>query len=223
MKIISLVNSKGGVGKTTLCINLAREMQIHLNAKDEIIKKSKVLLVDADAQGSIRDWHDQGGHLLIDMIAMDRRQAISNLRYTNMNYDYVFIDTPGSTSEIMATAISISDLVLIPIQPSPYDIWASADTVQLVKNRQALADGQPHGRFILNRCMPHTNISKDAKDYLHQSAFPYFNTSIHQRVIFAESANRGCTIYESGNALAIDSIKALGGELREVLDGNKHD
>jgi chromosome partitioning protein len=219
LKIISLINSKGGVGKTTLCINLAREMLLHLCAKEEKPKDAKVLLVDADPQGSIRDWHEAGGHVILDMIAMDRMQAIASLRTTNLSYDYVFIDTPGKVGEIMASAIAISDLILVPVQPSPYDIWATADTIELVKNRQALAaNGTPKAQFVLNRCIPNTNISADAKEYLHKSIFPHLHTSICNRVIFAESANRGCTVFESGNQMAIDSILSLGKEVRGVLE-----
>lgn len=217
MKIISLVNSKGGVGKTTLCINLARQMQMHICAKEQKPKDAKVLLVDADPQGSIRDWHDAGGHVLIDMVSLDRKSAIIQLRDMNMDYDFVFIDTPGKVDEIMCSAIAVSDLVLIPVQPSPYDIWASMDTIELVKNRQAIANDKPECRFVLNRCIPNTIIASDVKAHMHKSAFKHLQTSISNRVIFAESAQRGCTIFESGNELAISSIKSLGDEMREVL------
>lgn len=228
LKIISLINSKGGTGKTTLCINLAMEMQKHLysemqKSKDDdgfyMIPLLKVLIVDADPQGSARDWHEAGGHELMNLIVLDRKQTLLNLGKMDLDYDFIFIDTPGRISEIATTAIILSDLVLVPIQPSPYDIWAASDTVEVIKQRQELTSGvQPIGRFVLNRCIPNTNIEKGAKEYLHKSAFPHFDTSIFQRVIYAESAAKGKTVFEFDNTQAIESIVSLGDEIRGALE-----
>jgi chromosome partitioning protein len=218
MKIISLINSKGGVGKTTLCINLARYVQIYLNPLTHENKNTKVLLVDADPQGSLRDWYEAGGHQWMDMIAVDRKSAVTNLKQTNLNYDFVFIDTPGKIGDILAAAISISDLILIPVQPSPYDIWASLDTVKLIETRQILTpDGSPDCRYILNRCIPKTNISKDVCEHLSKSTQIHLDSVIYQRVIYAETAKNGNTIFESQNHSAIHEVKKLGEEMMEVI------
>lgn len=218
MKVISLINSKGGVGKTTLCVNLAREMQKHICAKEERCKEAKVLLVDADPQGSLRDWHEAGGHELFELVALDRRTALMDLPILAQHCDYVFIDTPGKGSDIISAAIVLSDLVLVPVQPSYYDIWAASEVVNLIQQRQFLTSQvQPKGGFILNRCIPNTLISKDAKEYLHKSSFPYLNTFVNQRVVFAETTATGVTVFETNNQAAIDSINMLGDEIREVM------
>jgi chromosome partitioning protein len=203
------------------------EMQKHLrankqmseNSNELLWKDAKVLIVDADPQGTARDWHEEGGHKLIDLIVLDRKQTLHNLGKMDLDYDYIFIDTPGRVSEISTTAVVISDVVLVPIQPSPYDIWAAADTLEVVKQRQEITNGiQPIGRFVLNRCIPNTNIEKDAKEYLHKSAFPHFNTCIFQRVVYAESGAQGKTVFECNNRLAMDSIILLGTEIREAIE-----
>jgi chromosome partitioning protein len=226
MKIISLVNSKGGAGKSTLCINLAVEMQKHLYANKQISESSnellskdaKVLIIDADPQGTARDWHDEGGYKFIDLIVIDRKQTLINLPNLELDYDFVFIDTPGRISEITTSALIISDLVLVPIQPSPSDIWATSDTVEVIKQRQTITCGaQPIGKFILNRCIPNTLICKDAKEYLNKSAFPHILEPVYQRVAYAESLAKGQSIFESGNEQAMVSISKIGNEIREIL------
>lgn len=216
MKIISLVNSKGGTGKSTLSINLARYTQIHrcVNAEKHT---PKVLLVDSDQNGTVKDWHEAGGNKIIDAI-FGGKSVVSQLRTMNLDYDYIFIDTPGRVSEIMASAIVISDLVLIPVQPSAYDLWGTSDALEIVDSRQTVANGKPLCKFLLNRCRSNTNLSKDVKTYLHTSTHGQIHTNIEERVIFAESGQKGRTVFESGNLLAIDSIIGAGNEIMEILD-----
>ena len=103
MKIISLVNSKGGVGKTTLCINLARYVQMYHCSKLQSDINTKVLVVDTDPQGSLRDWHDAGGSNYLDIMIADKKSAVVQLPQIlkNSEYKYVFIDTPGTLNEII--------------------------------------------------------------------------------------------------------------------------
>lgn len=215
MKIISLVNSKGGTGKSTLAINLARYTQIHCCGNVEKLGK-KVLLVDSDQIGSLKDWHEAGGHETIDLI-VGGKSIVSQLRNMQLDYDYVFVDTPGRVSEIMAATIVVSDLVLIPVQPSPFDLWGTTDAVEIVEARHAINNGKPLCKFILNRCRQGTNIAKDVKTHIHTSTHGQIHTNIHERVAFAECVRRGTTVFESGNRLAIDSIIQAGNEMMEIL------
>jgi len=122
--IVSIQNQKGGVGKTTLAIHLAFGLS----------GKSHVLLVDSDPQGSARDWAaSRKDNLPFDLIAMDRPILHRDLPSLAKEYAYVIIDGPPRVSEIARSAILASDLVLIPIQPSPYDLWAAQETVKLVR------------------------------------------------------------------------------------------
>lgn len=222
MKIISLINSKGGVGKTTLCVNLAAYTHKHIYVDTDKCKntRSHVLVVDADPQGSIRDWSEAGGSENQIVIALDNKSLINNLESIGRSggYDFVFVDTPGHMADISAAAIAISDMVIIPVQPSPYDLWATSDVVDIITQRQRISGGQPECRYLLNRCIPNTLICKDVKEYLHTCVFKYFSTGISQRVVYADTAHKGQTIFDSHNRTAIDEFLKLGDEMMGVID-----
>jgi chromosome partitioning protein len=113
--IISIINEKGGVGKTTLTTNLAAAYQ----------RMGKtVLLVDSDPQGSLRDWHAAAGenNTHPPVVAMDRAVQFKDLAGLAANYDIVLIDGAPSVQELAVAAIKASHVVLIPVQPSPYDL-----------------------------------------------------------------------------------------------------
>lgn len=222
MKIISLINSKGGVGKTTLAINLARYVQLYHCNNLHHDKSTKVLVVDTDQQGSLRDWHDAGGAEYLDVLIADRKSVITQLPETlkKTNYEYVFIDTPGTMNEIIGSAISISDVVLIPLQPSPFDVWASKDVLEVIDTRHnALLTSLPKAFYVVNGCVKGTKAEKDVIDYLYKGKVVPLYQTVYRRVSYAESASSACTIFESNNKLAINEISLLGSQLLEQIKG----
>lgn len=212
MKIISLINSKGGVGKTTLAINLAAYLYHHT----PVHTAPRILVVDADKQGSVRDWQEaftgSENRYRFDVVAADRKATLASIKdvIEASNYAYTIIDTPGNISDITTTAISISDVCLIPICPSPYDVWATFDIVELIKTRQQVTDGLPVAAYVINRAIPNTRISKEVADYLETCALPIIGEPITQRVDYASSAKEGMTIYDTPNRAAKAEINALG-------------
>lgn len=128
MRVISFLNSKGGSGKTTLSTNLARAYAQ---------SSSQVLLVDSDPQGSARDWHAARENNPIPLVALDRPNALKNLASVGAGYDVVLVDGAAKLSQMISAA------VIIPVQPSPYDIWSISDLVDLIRARQEIADGRP--------------------------------------------------------------------------------
>lgn len=215
MKVISLLNHKGGVGKTTLCTNIAKGLQL-------IDESSNVLLVDSDQQGSLRDWHDASeGAIGINVIGADRRQMLlqSKALALSLNTDYMIIDTPGDMKEIHGAAVSISDLVIIPIRPSPYDIWATMDTIDLIKTSMS-ANNNLKAVFVINQAIQNSTITTDVIEALNMhSEIPLTNKHICHRVAFAKCANIGGTIYDSKDVLAIKEMYGLVKYIFELLWG----
>lgn len=216
MKIISFLNSKGGVGKTTLCVNIA----------DYLFSIGHtVLVVDADPQGSVRDWlESRPSHLItFDVIAADRKQTLLNLPHilkSTERYSHVLIDTPGKLTDIVASAISMSNLCLIPIQPSPYDVWSTQSIMELIKIRQEIARTLK-AAIVINRAIPNTIIGKEVMEELRKCDIPVLRQSVNQRVIYAHSAGIGETAINQKNMDAYNEVVSLGKEIQELLHENE--
>jgi cellulose biosynthesis protein BcsQ len=119
MKVIAVLNQKGGSGKTTIATHLARALQ--LDGAD-------VLLVVSDPQGSARDWAAVRDDQPVPVVGIDRPTIERDLKSVARK-DYVVIDGAPQAADLAVSAIKAADFVLIPVQPSPYDIWATADLV----------------------------------------------------------------------------------------------
>jgi chromosome partitioning protein len=131
--IIGVLNQKGGVGKTTIAINIAAVF-----ATDT---KNRVLLVDADPQGSSMAWSAaRESDPLFPVIGMAKPTLHKDLPELARDYDMVVIDGAPRVNELGRAAIMAADLVLIPVQPSPYDVWATTDIVGLVNEARTFKD-----------------------------------------------------------------------------------
>lgn len=186
--IIGVLNQKGGVGKTTIAVNLAATF-----AKDGL----RVLLVDADPQGSALAWSSaREAEPLFPVIGMAKPTLHRDLPEVAKNYDVVLIDGAPRVNELGRAAIMASDLVLIPVQPSPYDVWAATETVQLIREAQTFRP-DIKSAFVINRKITNTAIGRDVTAALAQfEDVPVLEASLTQRVIYAESAGQGLAVIE---------------------------
>jgi len=205
--VVAILNQKGGSGKTTIATNLAAFIHNEGN---------KILLVDADPQGSTRDWK-AAGDSPVPVVGLDRPTLAKDLPAISSDYDIVLIDGAPSIKEMAIAAIRIADYILVPVQPSPYDIWATADLIELIKARQEVTDGIPKASFIVNRTIKNTKLSQEISDVLKEYEIPVFSNRITQRVIYASSAAEGKTVIDSQDKTAIMEIKRLVMEFKEWL------
>ena len=117
--------------------------------------------------------------------------------------------------DIIAAAIKVSDFILIPIQPSTYDIWAASDLVELIKARQEVTDGQPQAAFIITRRIEGTKLGGDVRKALDEYELPVLSGTVTQRQIYPQTASDGHTVYEERISNRGQRGRGRGGKAKE--------
>ena len=209
MKVIAVLNQKGGSGKTTIATHLARALQL---------QGSSVLLVDSDKQGSARDWSAVNESNPVTVIGLDRPTLDRDLKNIS-DKDFVVIDGSPQATDLAVSAIKAADFVLIPVQPSPYDIWATSDLVDLVKQRIEMTDNRLKSAFVVSRAIKNTKIGSEVSEVLIEYGLPVLNAKIVQRIAYPNSAAIGKTVFEteSKTSDAVAEMNALANEVKSYL------
>ena len=205
--IVGVLNQKGGVGKTTLSVNLAACLAR---------TGARVLLIDADPQGSALDWAAaRQGDPLFSVVGFPRATIHKEIAQLGQGYDHIIIDGPPRVTDLARSAIMASDIVVIPVQPSPYDIWAAEEVVKLITEARVYKENIK-SVFVVNRKITNTAIGRDVREALAAYPIHVLNASIAQRVVFAEAAAQGQAIFEiEPTGPAVAEMEAVAAELVE--------
>ena len=207
MPVIALVGNKGGAGKTTLCINLASGLS----------RRTSTIVLDADPQRSSSQWRELAEHDdLVDVVdAVD--DVVGTVTQYRDRYDCVVIDCPPSVqSEQTRQALACCDLALVPVLPSPLDLWASVHVEKELEWARTVNPGIK-ALLVVNQLEARTRLSRMVQDALAEIPMPVAKTSISRRMAYRNAMLQGCSVLDAG-ASANDAARDIKQLVEEVVN-----
>jgi chromosome partitioning protein len=206
MATIALVGNKGGAGKTTLAVNLA----------SALAKTGSTLICDSDPQGSSLQWRliceNEQAPQVIDT-AWDLRQQLEQV---GQRHEHVLIDCPPSVNAMQThEALCAADVALIPVQPSPLDLWATVHMDHSIEQARKV-NPKLRALIVVNQLEPRTKLSKLVRQGIDELGMPAAQTAIHRRAIYRSCVLEGKSVFEMGKRAqaAADELQQL---IQEVL------
>lgn len=208
MKVLSLLNEKGGAGKSTVAINLA--CALHRAGR-------RVVLIDADPQGTARDWREASPEDadLPPVVILDRPELLLSSLKT-IAADIVVIDTPAKAEKMSANVVRVSDVAIIPVQPSAADVWASAAAVKLIQSKRDVG-GTIEAAFLATRVSSTTNLSREImRGEWNEYGVEMLDQSISNRVSYAQALSDGVSVFQTKDSQAKAEIDLIVKELEDA-------
>ena len=215
-RIVALVNQKGGPGKTTLAMHLAGALAR---------RGERILVADADPQGTATRWaaaapDDTPFPAEVAGLAAAGATLHRELRKYLTDFDWIVVDCPPSAdSPISHSALLVADLALVPVIPSPPDLWAGVAIRRVLDNVMAL-NGALAAHLVVNQRKPRTRLAARTLELLPRYGLPVLTTQIGDREAFRHAAAAGLTVADLPRARpAAAEIEALTDEVVAIVDG----
>ena len=209
MKIVGVLHGKGGVGKTTIAVNTARSLQL---------RGHEPVIIDCDAQGTAQSWKASRADEaeLPPVFGVGKASALeSDVRRLSGSFDAAIIDGGAHLDKIHAAIIKTSDLVLIPVQPSPTDIWPTEQIVELIKGRQEVT-GSPDAAFVISRRKAGTKLGENVRGVLSRFELPVWEGTC-DRVAYAEAMGKGKSAAEMNDQKATKEVETITDNVLDTL------
>jgi chromosome partitioning protein len=209
-RTFTVAQQKGGSGKTTLASHLA--VAFARGGKT-------VAVLDTDPQGSLGEWFEAREQRFgEDAAGLEFRTASGwgarrEARSLARDYDVVVIDTPPKSDLELRPAIEVASLVLVPIQPTPVDLWATEPTLELAGKEKVDV------LLVVNRALKRATLTAEMLEAIGRLGHRVAETTLGNRVAFAASMGEGRTVVETApSSVAAREVLALAEEIIRTAD-----
>jgi len=214
-KIITFANQKGGSGKTTVCMQIAGELEY---------RGHSVLVLDADPQGTATRWAESASNVAafparVEAAAISGGSISGDLEVYRNRFNFILVDCPPAVESVVPqTALLNSDLVVVPLIPSPTDLWAAVGIRELIRTIQ-FSNPRLRARLLTNMCQHRTLVTREIIDLLDEFGIAKLETQIFMRTAYRQSALFGTTVSYMGMSAekARDEIVNVVNEILEIL------
>ena len=206
MAIIALVGNKGGTGKTTLAVNLACALN----------RIAPTAILDADPQGSSLQWRAIAESDETPPVFASDRQLDAVLKTRRKQCAHLIIDCPPSVNTMQTNlALQVSEIALIPVQPSPLDLWATAHIDHAIEEAKRSNPGL-RPMLVINQLEPRTTLSRLVRQAIAELGLPASEAAIRRRVIYRAAMLEGKSVIDMGSrgAAAAEELHQL---INEVI------
>jgi chromosome partitioning protein len=210
--IITVANSKGGVGKSTLAVHLAAWLYE---------QGKRVTLADCDTQQSSSEWIREAVPE-VKAVRLDSPDVILNeLPGLAQEADYVVADGPGSQTETSRALLLRADLAIVPCKASMLEIRALAKATEVLRQAQDIRGGIPKAIIVLSMVGMHYRLTMDMKDAAAALQLPLANKAMILRQIYADAPGQGAVVWRMGSR-AREAAHEVDELFREIVPGAAH-
>ena len=205
--IYAILSQKGGAGKTTLAIHLA----------DTLARRGRrVLLVDADEQATASKWAALRADSAFPVVGLPRPTLHTELPSIAADYEDVVLDAPPRIHSVARSVVLAADVIVVPVQPSPADVWATTETLELIAEGRAF-NSRLRPMMAITRRIARSALARDVRGALSSLDVPVLRADLGQRVVFAEALASGRTVADvAPNSPAARELEALVDEITRL-------